>query len=288
MQLTDEQSALLYPVKSERLFIINHSLNESDCISRLLNSVKPLTTNVLSFIDTRTTDNTAQLAADTGAIVEPLIWTHSFSRAKNRCIQITSNKYGLQYGDWIMCLGADFGLQPLAVESIKSFIKNPNEFFGSLNVREYAPNRVTIFPRLLLWRHHPSIFWERSSHEHVEYSIHRLIKNTLGIIPNVPRNTSNAGGKYGLRHWQDNITSEIFKRKREYYYLLFQLDSIMYLNGLPNTINGMLDALALVYGERPTELDTPLQSILNGALIGQSPITSRPDWKAMLDNYLER
>lgn len=276
MQLTQQQSDILYPTKTNKLYFLTHVLNEEDCIERLLTSVQHLTSNILVLIDDRTTDRTADVVQRLGVPFEYFKWTHSFSRAKNEAIRIAMEKYGLQYGDWLMMFGADFELNQSAIPEIKSFIGKSTNCFASFKVKEKVSEyKVTIIQRSLMWRHHPEICWERPSHENSWYSASRLVQR---LFPDKePLSFPFIGGNDTLVHFGDAIDDpEILARKGKYYYILFALDTIRCKQGFPDTIEGMQQAIDVCFGYPQDGLDDSINLLMQ---MNEYPEGLKPDWE---------
>lgn len=288
MQLTQEQADILYPTKSNKIFVINHSYNEAADIGRFMTTFKNLTPNILVMVDDRTTDNTAAIATAGGAAyVGSFTWRHSFSHAKNLSMQAAVTQLGMQPGDWVMCLGADFALFPAAVPHIKSYISNPLNFFSKFSVREYTKDKVSLYWRRLMWRHHSSIFWEKSVHERCLYSTYRLFKHTFGL--NINFSFSSVGGNRHLRHYPDLVGSATLAYKKIYYKLLLELDIIRCMNGFPETREGTLSALGVVLGSPQTNIVSAVNQIVTRIQAGETVVTMPADAENWLKKvYLER
>jgi hypothetical protein len=245
MQLTLEQANQLYPYKSDKIWFLMHALDEERCIERCLNSVKRIAHKMVIGIDDRTTDKTEEIAKSLGAITYRFKWIHSFSYAKNLCIK-EAMKHGMQFGDWILVMGADFELNRLDTE----FVKDHCNFFGEFEVPEHHKEGTQFVSRKrkLLWRHHPYIYWEKLVHEEAIYSAYRLTGQ--GIV-------------FGTAHWKalpvvGEMThygfvedggehGEIFWKKKGYYKVLMQIQKIMSKCNFPDTEDGILDALKIIY-----------------------------------------
>src|SRR5690606_25783460 len=73
--------------------------NESRCITRCLDSVRPWVDRIL-VLDTGSTDDTVQLAEHGGAKVHHLAWPGDFSAARNHALDLAD-------ADWHLILDAD-------------------------------------------------------------------------------------------------------------------------------------------------------------------------------------
>ncbi len=296
-QLSLAHANQLWPSKSNRIFFLNHSYSEEDCLARMLKSVQPLTSNIVVLIDDRTTDNTEQIANDHGAFTATFKWHHSFSYAKNLCLKVAMDHCDLQFGDWVLWMGADFELQPHAVPEIKDFVSCPTNFFAQFWVPEYAPpvSRQGLFGRLasaiglrpktpkvvtrlrkLLWRHHPMIYWERSVHEEAVFSAYRLTGQGIPFGDLEWKKFPILGGSNGMMHYgfheDGGEEGDVFWRKKAYYLILTQIDRVRLRYNLPETPEGMLEALRYIYNNPGIEdIDTAVNSLLERYMSGDLP-----------------
>lgn len=270
MQLTEQQANQLYPYKSNKLWFLMHAYDEERCIERCLRSVLPYTNNIIVGIDDRTTDNTEEIAKSFGAKTFHFKWIHSFSYAKNLCLE-NAMSHGLKYGDWVLFMGADFELINLEMD----FINNPLNFFGQFEVPEYHKEGTQYVTRnrKLLWRHHPYIYWERLVHEEAIYSAYRL--TGLGIV-------------FGTAQWKQlpmvgemmhygfiedgGEHGETFWRKKSYYVILTQLGRIMSRCNLPETEEGMIKALRIALNnETIDDIESTINSLIARYQAGDIP-----------------
>src|SRR5262245_33874392 len=128
-QLTSELADKLWPQKSEKIWFLIHTKDGGVALDRCLTSVQPLTDNIVCLIDSRTTDDSREICDRHGVFRNAFHWKHSFSYAKNLCIQ-KAMEQGLQFGDWILVMGDDFELQPHAIPEIEDFVTDPTNFFA--------------------------------------------------------------------------------------------------------------------------------------------------------------
>jgi hypothetical protein len=223
---------------SQKIWLLNHSLDEAQCIARLLQSVAGLSANVRVLVDDRTTDTTWEIATGCGAQCEFFRWRHDFSYPKN----LLTRK--VPKGDWCLMLGGDMELMPHVVPEILEFIRNPGNVAAKFQIPEYAPDdrQVVTRPRTLLWRSHPMLYWERLVHEEMIFSLYRLLQIGLPFLPSqeLPR----LGGDNGIVHHAMNVDSaSVNWRKRCYYLCLYQLDRISRRSGRERQYEeGMLEA----------------------------------------------
>ncbi len=260
-QLTKERADQLWPKKSSKIFFLAHSLNGGEALRRCLKSVKPLTDNILVLVDSRTSDNTREIIKEFDGAQEDFMWRHSFSHAKNLCIQKAMDLIGLEIGDWLMFMGSDFELQAHTVPALKEFIKDETNFFCKFWVPEYTPNpwflkwgfipwktRVVTRQRSICWRHHEMIFWEKSCHEEALYSGYRLTGIGLDFLEE--KELPCVGGKNGMLHYgyheDGGEHGKRFLWKKDYYLVLTQIDAVRYRCNFPETDEGIRKALCRI------------------------------------------
>lgn len=277
-QIEPKKMEQLYPFKTNRIFFLNHSLNEEDCIGRMLESVYKLTNKIVVLIDDRTVDNTEKIAKSYGALTSKFSWRHSYSYAKNKSLSVAMDKYGLKYGDWVLFMGADFELQDHTIPEIKKFISNPYNFFAQFWVPEYTPNKnekVVTRKRKLLWRHHPMIYWERSVHEEAVFSAYRLTGMGIPFGDVEWKEFPILGGDNGMMHYgfyeDGGENGDVFWRKKAYYLILLQIDRVRMRYNLPETPEGTLQALGYIYNAPQKDLNKSIEELLERYMAGDIP-----------------
>lgn len=280
MQLTQERADQLYPYKSDKIWFFMHAYNEEDCIARCLNSVKDIAYKMVVLIDSRTTDKTREIAENCGAITFQFKWIHSFAWAKNMCLQ-KGMELGLQYGDWVLFMGADFELQNIDLE----FVKDPLNFFGQFEVPEFhlEGEEYVSRRRKLLWRHHQFIYWERLVHEEAIYSAYRM--TGLGIIFGTAayKDFPIVGEMlhYGFKE-DGGEEGEVFWRKKCYYLILTQIQKVMSKCNFPDTENGILNALKIIYDDDVVYdmgIEKTIMNLLDRYISGDIPQGLAELWK---------
>lgn len=252
-QLAQFQADQLWPHKSNRVFFLTHVKDGGKALARCLDSVKHLAKDIVVLVDDRTTDNTREVAHDYVAYQEDFTWRHSFSYAKNLCLQVAMDKVGLKYGDWVLFMGDDFELQPHTVDEIKEFVKNPLNFFAQFWVPEFSPvdgEKVVSRKRKLLWRHHPMIYWEKSVHEEAVYSAYRMSGQGIPFGDIEWKEFPTLGGTNGMIHYgfheDGGEHGSYFWWKKGYYLVLLQIDMVRNRYLLPETEHGMWQALGYI------------------------------------------
>lgn len=252
-QLTEKQAAQLYPERSEKIYFLTHTLNGGDALRRCLKSVVDLTENTWVLGDDRSEVPTKDMC---DSLFE---WKHSFSYAKNLCLQYAMDHAGLKYGDWVLFMGDDFELQEHTIPEIKEFVKDPLNFFAQFWVPEYSPDpkaKVVTRKRKLLWRHHPMIYWEKSVHEEAVYSAYRLTGMGIPFGDIEWKDFPVLGGTNGMLHYgfheDGGEHGEYFWWKKGYYLVLTQIDMVRNRYLLPETEEGMRQALGYILN-RPVE-----------------------------------
>jgi len=206
--------------RSNRIWILNHSLNEDKCIERMIRSTKALNPyKIIVGIDSRTNDLTEGLALSLGTETFQFDWCHNFSYPKN----LLTHK--VPKGDWCLVMGGDFELQKHTVQEILEFIDGDCNVAAKFQIPEYAPDDrpVVTRPRALLWRSHPLLYWERLVHEEMLFSLYRLL--AIGIPFTPDKDIPLLGGTNGIVHYADHEdTPEEKWRKRCYYLVLYEID----------------------------------------------------------------
>jgi glycosyltransferase involved in cell wall biosynthesis len=141
--------------------------DEAFLIRRCLESVRDVTDEII-VIDTGSTDDTPQIAAEFGAQVHHIPWQDNFSEARNHSLELAS-------GDWILFLDAD---EELAVQSkdILRQVINDDQNEGYLikilnriddeNWNEVRPDLV-----FRLFKNRPEYRFQNAIHEQITDSI---------------------------------------------------------------------------------------------------------------------
>lgn len=277
-QLAEFQAIQLWPVKSERIFFCIHTLNGGEALDRCLASIKPLTNEIMVLIDDRTNDNSIEICTKYGTYASLFTWQHSFSYAKNLCLQKAMDRAGLQYGDWVLFMGDDFELQPHTIPEIKEFVKDPCNFFAQFWVPEYSPDpnaKVVTRKRKLLWRHHPMIYWEKSVHEEAVYSAYRLTGQGIPFGEIEWKEFPILGDVNGMLHYgyheDGGEHGKHFWEKKGYYLVLLQIDQVRAKYLLPETDEGMRKALSYILNKDVTDVNEAIEKLTQRYNSGDIP-----------------
>jgi glycosyltransferase involved in cell wall biosynthesis len=108
-----------------RIALVMIARDEARSIKRCLASVKPWVDQLI-VLDTGSTDNTVQIAADCGATVFPFKWIDDFSEARNAALSYSD-------ADWNLILDADEWLVSGA-ECLAQAVLGNSPFVGVVNV----------------------------------------------------------------------------------------------------------------------------------------------------------
>lgn len=92
--------------------------NESRCLSRCLDSVRDIVSEII-IVDTGSTDNTKEIAKKYNCSIYNFDWEEDFSSARNYAIEKST-------GDWNLILDADEYISNDCKETIMNFINNPS------------------------------------------------------------------------------------------------------------------------------------------------------------------
>lgn len=168
--------------------------NEEAWIGKSLASVKNLVDEMI-VLDTGSTDNTAQIAAQAGARVFHAPWENDFAKARNLSIEKATK-------DWILVLDADEVLDASAVARIRAILQNPAAPFYWLTQITYSDEAAVFgwkanalnlpesegYPGYVestlvrLFRNIPEIRFEGVIHEHANHRDASLKPATSGVL----------------------------------------------------------------------------------------------------------
>jgi len=180
------------PLVSVAMIVRDEALHITEC----LESIRSLSPE-LCVVDTGSTDETASIARQMGAVVSSFLWRHDFAAARN---------YSLTqcHGHWVFILDADERIAPSDIPRLQSLLTAPPDRFYRFVTRNYtskqavsdfnacAPGdgmargfegwfpstKVRLFPNL------PEVRFEGTVHETVAASLGRLgIPSAMADLP---------------------------------------------------------------------------------------------------------
>lgn len=142
--------------------------DEEELLPHCLASVQGAVDEVI-VVDTGSSDRSAEIAQQYGAVVVAFEWCDDFAAARNAGLERAS-------GDWILFLDADEALDRAAREQIRSWtaVSGCDGLF--LNIHNYTgtgQQGVTVNPVLRLFRNAPEHRFEGRIHEQIAAAICR-------------------------------------------------------------------------------------------------------------------
>ena len=160
--------------------------NEAWCISRCLESVKAIASEIL-VLDTGSDDQTVQISHSFGARVYQMVWLEHFSQVRNALLPRAR-------GRWILWLDADEWLTPEHAQQLQAFLTRANSSLYALRWRQDAmadPGaKVVLFPGFqgvrYLGRVH-EIPWDPSGRLPVRFLPQFEVQHNPAISPRDPR-----------------------------------------------------------------------------------------------------
>ncbi len=213
MQLSEDKMTTLWPngQRSSKVTVLVHVLNRAREMERFLKSVL-WADRIIVLIDSRTTEPVEDVCEKYGAEWQYFLWRDDFSYPKNILTKM------VPHGEWCFVMGSDFECLPETAKSIREFTKDDCNALGRFNVVEYSETQVKPRERMriLLWRSHPKVYWERLAHEEISMSAFRefyYLGSAFNRAPDLGI----------LLHYGDHEnTQEELDRKRRYYNILFE------------------------------------------------------------------
>lgn len=138
--------------------------DESEVISRCLNSARTVTDNIL-VLDTGSTDDTVRLAEEAGAKVRHFTWVNDFSAARNKSFELADKEFSPEY---IMWLDADDVIEPDDAIKIRKLLESADAdvYFAPYAYAQDAngnPSLLLIRERIL--KASLNLRWEGLIHE---------------------------------------------------------------------------------------------------------------------------
>lgn len=106
--------------------------DEEQRIRDCLESVKDLADEIILAIDDRTTDKTAEIGEECGAVISYFTWEDDFAAARNFSLEQATC-------DWLLVFDADNQLDPNAIGTIKGFMIQDHYNVGAMQVIHATP-----------------------------------------------------------------------------------------------------------------------------------------------------
>ncbi|WP_338707272.1 tetratricopeptide repeat-containing glycosyltransferase family 2 protein [Paenibacillus amylolyticus] len=155
-------------MRAERISLCMIVKNEEELLPHCLASVQGAVDEII-VVDTGSSDRSAEIAQQYGALVVGFEWCEDFAAARNAGLERAS-------GDWILFLDADEALDRAAREQIRSWtlVSGCDGLF--LNIHNYTgtgQQGVTVNPVLRLFRNAPEHRFEGRIHEQIAAAICR-------------------------------------------------------------------------------------------------------------------
>ena len=191
-------------------------------------------------VDTSTTDATVSVAQALGCEVYSYVWRDNFAWAKNACVEVAKRDHGLVPGDWVLANGDDMILNLGA--DVRTFIDVDLNYSAQFYVRE-SNSPIGRF-RILLYRYHTGIYWERDCHEEIFPSYSRLL--AVGIVFGAgehPPMIGNYKENPAFTHLGGAIDAAVAVQKAEYYRALFDNYRLRKKTNMDGTILGEIYTL---------------------------------------------
>ncbi|WP_339238550.1 glycosyltransferase [Paenibacillus sp. FSL R5-0517] len=156
-------------MRAERISLCMIVKDEEELLPHCLASVQGAVDEVI-VVDTGSSDRSAEIARQYGAMVVPFEWCDDFAAARNAGLEQAS-------GDWILFLDADETLDRAAREQIRSWtaVSGCDGLF--LNIHNYTgtgQQGATVNPVLRLFRNAPGHRFEGRIHEQIAAAICRV------------------------------------------------------------------------------------------------------------------
>jgi glycosyltransferase involved in cell wall biosynthesis len=179
--------------------------NEAANLPRCLESLESFTQIVV--VDSDSTDNSAQIARDFGAVVLDFHWDGRFPKKRNWCLRNHSFRT-----EWVLFLDADEVVTPEFIEELRQVIQQPRPNGYWVTYRNYFMGRLLRFgdkfrklPLIRLGHGEFEHIDEQSwSHLDMEVHEHLVIDGPVGKI------------KSPLLHFDMKGLSSYFQRHNEY------------------------------------------------------------------------
>ncbi|WP_164783429.1 glycosyltransferase [Paenibacillus amylolyticus] len=155
-------------MRAERISLCMIVKDEEELLPHCLASVQGAVDEII-VVDTGSSDRSAEIAQQYGALVVRFEWRDDFAAARNAGLERAS-------GDWILFLDADEALDRAAREQIRSWTSVSGCDGLFLNIHNYTgtgQQGVTVNPVLRLFRNAPEHRFEGRIHEQIAAAICR-------------------------------------------------------------------------------------------------------------------
>ncbi|MEK4114208.1 glycosyltransferase involved in cell wall biosynthesis [Paenibacillus sp. DS2363] len=155
-------------MRAERISLCMIVKDEEELLPHCLASVQGAVDEII-VVDTGSSDRSAEIAQQYGALVVGFEWCEDFAAARNAGLERAS-------GDWILFLDADEALDRVAREQIRSWTSVSGCDGLFLNIHNYTgtgQQGVTVNPVLRLFRNAPEHRFEGRIHEQIAAAICR-------------------------------------------------------------------------------------------------------------------
>ncbi|MDN4601242.1 glycosyltransferase [Paenibacillus sp. F6_3S_P_1C] len=142
--------------------------DEEELLPHCLESVRGVVDEMI-VVDTGSSDRSAAIAREHGAVVVPFVWSDDFAAARNAGLERA-------VGEWILFLDADEALDETAREQIRSWTAGSGCDGLFLNIHNYTGSGqqgVTVNPVLRLFKNEPEHRFEGRIHEQIAAAICR-------------------------------------------------------------------------------------------------------------------
>ncbi|WP_173645001.1 tetratricopeptide repeat protein [Geminocystis sp. NIES-3708] len=141
------------------MIVKNEAHNLVDC----LNSVKNLVDEIV-IVDTGSTDNTKEIANNSGAKVYDYSWQDNFAQARNQTLEYVNT-------EWVLVLDADEILNPPIIPYIQQVIKEKDNLVVNLIRHEIGALSSPYSQLSRLFRKHPDIKFSRPYHALIDDAV---------------------------------------------------------------------------------------------------------------------
>lgn len=145
--------------------------NEEAQLRACLEPVRNLVSEMI-VVDTGSSDNTRQVAAELGARVVDFPWCDDFAAARNESLRHAT-------GEWIFWLDADDRLDATNARRLQALFESLGQedrayMMACVSPSQYPVDPALVLPHCRLFRNHPQIRWERRIHEQILPAAERL------------------------------------------------------------------------------------------------------------------